>query len=231
MRVQAPPNLLDLVECRALLDAGVDDFGGISPLTPEHVNPERPCPRLSGLDVLCTASGFSLWERLAVHSGYLRSPWVDPRLSAHVDTLAGADGLAREGVDPRGLPWQELDGGLSMSRGGSASMPISTVGRTEDRRGDFEDVYGDWQALRERAQPATAPGRLTTYADQLRREAVGDEVTYVVNRSINFTNICYTGCRFCAFVQRKTDADAYTLSLDKIATRAPIAVNVGATVG
>ena len=66
-------------------------------------------------------------------------------------------------------------------------------------------------------------------ADDLRRDAVGDEVTYVVNRNINFTNVCYTGCRFCAFAQRKTDADAYTLSLEEIANRARIAVSAGAT--
>ena len=66
-------------------------------------------------------------------------------------------------------------------------------------------------------------------ADDLRRQAVGDEVTYIVNRNINFTNVCYTGCRFCAFAQRRTDADAYTLSLDEIGDRASEAVAFGAT--
>ena len=77
------------------------------------------------------------------------------------------------------------------------------------------------------AEEGPALEAVIALADELRRDAVGDEVTYVVNRNINFTNICYTGCRFCAFAQRKTDADAYTLSLDEIATRARIAAERG----
>ncbi len=268
MRIQAPPNLVDLVECRALLDAGVDDFGGISPLTPDHVNPERPWPNVDKLAALCTDAGFVLRERLTAHPTYLDVPWLDPRLRSHVDALRGADGLAAAEAMPVGLPWQEPDGGFDVTTGrADLHTAVDTEGRTDDRRSDFEDVYGDWSALRDRAHPATAPGRLDTtvasalraaerdpralthdqtlalltaaegpdldavarLADEMRREAVGDEVTYVVNRNINFTNICYTGCRFCAFAQRKTDADAYTLSLDEIATRARIAVDVGAT--
>ena len=79
------------------------------------------------------------------------------------------------------------------------------------------------------AEEGPALEAVCALADELRRDAVGDEVTYVVNRNINFTNICYTGCRFCAFAQRKTDADAYSLSLDEIAARAVEAVEVGAT--
>ncbi|WP_369268321.1 5-amino-6-(D-ribitylamino)uracil--L-tyrosine 4-hydroxyphenyl transferase CofH, partial [Streptomyces harbinensis] len=142
---------------------------------------------------------------------------------------------------------------------------IDTAGRTGDRRTDFDEVYGDWSALREAAAPgmvpekidadvrdalsvaAADPTRLTDAqalallhaegpaldalcrtADELRREVVGDEVTYIVTRNINFTNVCYTGCRFCAFAQRRTDADAYTLSLDQVAERAAQAWEVGA---
>ncbi|MEO6470568.1 MAG: 7,8-didemethyl-8-hydroxy-5-deazariboflavin synthase CofG, partial [Aeromicrobium sp.] len=90
-RVQAPPNLVDIADCRALLDAGVDDFGGISPLTPDHVNPERPWPELDALGALCRDAGFELRERLTLHSPYLTEPWLDPRLRAHVDELAGPD--------------------------------------------------------------------------------------------------------------------------------------------
>jgi FO synthase len=268
MRVQAPPNLVDLVECRTLLDAGVDDFGGISPLTPDHVNPERPWPNVDKLAALCASAGFELRERLTAHPPYLSDPWLDPRLRTHVDALAGPDGLADPSILPAGLPWQEPDGGWSVSTGRTdLHTTIDTEGRTTDRRSDFDDVYGDWSALREQVSRDTRPERLsndiaaalraaerdpaglssehaltlmtaaegpaldavTSFADQLRRDAVGDEVTYVVNRNINFTNICYTGCRFCAFAQRKTDSDAYTLSLDEISTRARIAVSVGAT--
>jgi len=268
MRIQAPPNLVDLAECRALLDAGVDDFGGISPLTPDHVNPERPWPQIDELTALVAAAGFVLAERLTAHPPFLDVPWLDPRLANHVDALRAPDGLADPDALPVGLPWQEPDGGFDVTTGRSdLHTSVDTQGRTSDRRSDFEDVYGDWGVLRDKVAADARPERLssdvhaalraaerdpsglstehattlmtaaegpaldavTGLADQLRRDAVGDEVTYVVNRNINFTNICYTGCRFCAFAQRKTDADAYTLSLDEIATRARIAVSVGAT--
>ena len=266
-RVQAPPNLVDLTECRALLDAGIDDFGGISPVTPDHVNPERPWPALDALGELCREAGFELRERLTAHPSYLAEPWLDPRLRAHVDALAGPDGLAAPAAVPVGLPWQEPDGGWETSGRADLHTAVDTEGRRQDRRGDFDDVYGDWDSLRRRTRSATEPARLDTevaaalraaerdpsglstdqalalmcapegpeldalctLADDLRRDAVGDEVTYVVNRNINFTNVCYVGCRFCAFAQRRTDADAYTLSLDEVGVRAREAWDVGAT--
>ena len=273
MRVQAPPNLVGLDDCRALLDAGVDDFGGISPLTPDHVNPEKPWPQITALTELCAERGFTLTERLTAHPQFLSEPWLDPRLRPHVDALVADDGLARADAIPEGLPWQEPDGGWSttgwLSKGRTdLHTEIDTVGRTADRRSDFEDVYGDWSVLRD-GQPGrdaalvgvgdggfaaamraaerdpagltdadaltlmTAEGAhldaVAALADDLRLQAVGDDVTYVVNRNINFTNVCYTGCRFCAFAQRRTDADAYTLSLDEIGDRASEAVAFGAT--
>jgi FO synthase len=273
VRLQAPPNLVDLAECRALLDSGVDDFGGISPVTPDHVNPERPWPQVSALARICASAGFTLRERLTVHPAYLDVPWLDPRLRAHVDALRGPDGLAAAAYAV-GLPWQEPDGGW-VSRGRTElHTEIDTVGRSADRRGDFDEVYGDWAQLRAAAGPGSGdptvvrdrivisrevsaalkaaeadPAGISAdqalalitaaegpeleavcaLADDLRRHAVGDTVTYVVNRNINFTNICYAGCRFCAFAQRKSDPDAYALSLADIATRAVEAVGLGAT--
>ncbi len=266
-RVQAPPNLVDLTECRALLDAGVDDFGGISPVTLDHVNPERPWPALDTLGELCRKAGFELRERLTAHPRYLTEPWLDPRLRSHVDALAGPDGLADPAAVAVGLPWQEPDGGWETSGRADLHTAVDTEGRRQDRRGDFDDVYGDWTSVRGRVDSAMAPSRLDAdvaaalrvaerdpaalsddhalalmcapegaelealcaLADDLRCDAVGDEVTYVVNRNINFTNVCYVGCRFCAFAQRRTDADAYTLSLDEIGVRAREAWDVGAT--
>ncbi|WP_208543985.1 bifunctional FO biosynthesis protein CofGH [Nocardioides seonyuensis] len=278
MRVQAPPNLTDLVECTALLDAGVDDWGGVSPLTPDHVNPERPWPSLERLAEVTAASGMELKSRLTVHPEYVLGvlgrgeAWLDPRLVGHVVALAGPDGLAREDTRSTGMPWQEPDGGLEAAGRVDLHTAIDTSGRTQDRRADFDSVYGDWDALREQVgapgsvtgasapsstsdagwaalraaekDPAgltdeqalaliTAEGDLLTsvcqVADDLRRDAVGDEVTYVVNRNINFTNVCYVGCRFCAFAQRRTDADAFSLSLEQVADRAEEAWNLGAS--
>ncbi len=272
-RVQAPPNLVDLDECRALLGAGVDDWGGVSPLTPDHVNPERPWPTLSRLAAITADSGLELRPRLTVHPEYVRAgePWLDPRISAHVAALASDDGLARVGVRPVGLSWQEPDGGFASVGRTDLHASLDTSGRTLDRRGDFDSVYGDWEALREsvvhgrmaapgggsrppaRGLPAlraaerdpagltdeqalalmTAEGELLDevcrLADDLRRDTVGDEITYVVNRNINFTNVCYVGCRFCAFAQRRTDPDAYSLSLEQVADRAEEAWRLGAT--
>ena len=263
MRVQAPPNLVDLTETALLLRAGVDDWGGVSPLTPDHVNPERPWPQVEALARMTEQSGFALRERLTAHPPYLAEPWLDPRLAAHVDALAGPDGLAAD-VLPKGLPWQEPDGGLTSSGRTDLHATVDTSGRTADRRSDFDDVYGDWDAVREsvpavvarldgdvaaalrvaRDRPAaltaeqalaliTADGpeldAVCALADDVRRDTVGDDVTYVVNRNVNFTNVCYTGCRFCAFAQRRTDSDAYSLSLEEVGQRAVEAWDVGAT--
>ncbi len=104
MRVQAPPNLVDLEECTALLGAGIDDWGGVSPLTPDHVNPERPWPSLDRLRSITDSAGFTLRARLTAHPEYVvgGEPWIDPRVSAHVAALADDDGLVREGVRPAG---------------------------------------------------------------------------------------------------------------------------------
>ncbi len=275
-RVQAPPNLVDTEhgpgECRALLDAGIDDWGGVSPLTPDHVNPERPWPSLERLRSITATCGFDLQARLTVHPEYVRQgePWLDPRVSAHVAALATDEGLARPGVRPSGLPWQEPDGGFASVGRTDLFAAVDSEGRTDDRRSDFADVYGDWDEVKAQSdgvsrlaslapQPPSAglaalraaekdPGNLTDehaltlmtaegdllrevcrLADDLRRETVGDDVTYVVNRNINFTNVCYVGCRFCAFAQRRTDADAYSLSLEEVADRAEEAWDLGAT--
>jgi FO synthase len=264
MRVQAPPNLVD-AEYGLMLRAGIDDWGGVSPLTPDHVNPERPWPQIDDLAARTAESGFTLRERLTIYPEYVRrgEPWLDPRLAAHVAALADPSGLAREDAVPEGLPWQEPDGGWADQGRTDLHVSIDTTGRSSDRREDFDEVYGDWAEVGERIRPverfdadvASAlrsaernPGGLSDeealallqadgpeldalarLADDLRRDAVGDDVTYVVTRNINFTNVCYTGCRFCAFAQRRTDADAYTLSLSQVGDRVDQAWAAGAT--
>lgn len=296
--VQAPPNLVD-DEYDLLLRAGIDDWGGISPVTPDHVNPERPWPAIEELARRCAAAGFTLRERLTVYPEYVRrcEQWIDPRLAPHVFALADpATGLAAPDVRPVGRPWQEPEEGFRAAGRTDLHRTIDTTGRTGDRRGDFDTVYGDWTVLASRTAAAAgqtngAPARrgvvagapagssraagsrdgraeadlqaglalaatdpaallepeheaaalalfaadgealdeLCRLADAARRAAVGDEVTYVVNRNINFSNVCYVGCRFCAFAQRDRDADAFRLSIEQVADRAEEAWRAGAT--
>ena len=266
--LQAPPNLVD-GEYERLIAAGIDDWGGVSPLTPDHVNPERPWPQIDRLAERSAAAGFELRERLAVYPEYVLrgEPWLDPRVLPHVRALADpATGLANPDATVQGHPWQEPEDLPEAYGRTDLHTAVDTEGRTGDRRADFEDVYGDWEVLREQVLAKGAPERLAgdlrealavaaddpvkltddhalalfhadgpaldalcRIADDVRRDAVGDDVTYCVTRNINFTNVCYTGCRFCAFAQRRTDADAYTLSLEQVAERAAQAWEVGAT--
>jgi FO synthase len=106
-RVQAPPNLVGN-EYQLMIDAGIDDWGGVSPLTPDHVNPERPWPQLDELAEVTAAAGFTLRERLTIYPQYLREPWLDPSVAGHVAALADPEtGLAIEGATVAGRPWHE----------------------------------------------------------------------------------------------------------------------------
>ncbi len=159
-RIQAPPNLVG-TQYDLILRAGIDDWGGVSPLTPDHVNPERPWPAIDELAARTASAGFTLRERLTVYPPYLGEPWLDPRLARHVAALADpATGLAADGAMPHGLPWQEPDGGWGDSGRTDLHTSIDTTGRTHDRREDFAEVYGDWDEIAERSgvpAPATAP--------------------------------------------------------------------------
>jgi FO synthase len=269
MRIQAPPNLVSRDECLALIGAGVDDWGGVSPLTPDHVNPERPWPALDELAAVTAEAGYDLVQRLTAQPKYVQAgaAWIDPRVRGHVVALADpATGLARD-VNPAGMPWQEPDDVESAGRV-DLNAAIDTEGRNTEARSDLDSAFGDWESIRAHVHElaARAPERIDTdvlaalasaerdpagctddeylalataegpaleavaaLADSLRRDVVGDDVTFVVNRNINFTNICYTGCRFCAFAQRKGDADAYSLSTEEVADRAWEAHVEGAT--
>ena len=151
MRLQAPPNLVG-DEFALMLRAGIDDWGGVSPVTADHVNPERPWPAIDELAARSAEVGFTLRERLTAYPRYVLagSPWIDTRLLGHVAALADpGTGLAREGAVAVGRPWQEPDGGFASSGRVDLNATIDTAGRTDDRRGDFASVYGDWDSLRD----------------------------------------------------------------------------------
>lgn len=268
VNLQAPPNLSDPHYPR-LLDAGINDWGGVSPLTPDHVNPEAPWPRLEELRSRTAEKGLELRERLCVYPEYATrpAPFLAGKMQAPVAALLGEDGLAVEGQHPQPVPWQDPEvqwkprhTALTFAKAPEAGL-----------RADSAEVYGDVQALeveethawaaRDRGSPERLEGEirgalrkaqagrpvsdgealamfqaedsaleaLCAVADDLRRAAVGDEVTYVINRNINFTNVCYVGCRFCAFAQREVDPESYTLTLDEVAGRAEEAWAAGAT--
>ena len=272
VHLQAPPNLTDADSLHRLIAAGIDDWGGVSPVTADHVNPERPWPSIDVLRQVTQDGGFELAPRLTIHPEFLTrgDAWLDPRLRPFVTALADDRGLLRPGVMPSGQPWQQAVDYGSFAAGGAGrtdlAVTIDIRGRDADRRSDFDTAFGAWDMLEvagggapsagdfgealalAREEPAAladpahealalalfaATGdqvaEVAAVADALRRERVGDDVTYVVNRNLNFTNVCYTGCRFCAFAQRESDADAFTLSPAEIARRVREAWDAGAT--
>jgi len=270
--VQAPPNLSDDRFPR-LLDAGINDWGGVSPVTPDHVNPEKPWPHLERLRSATEDRGYSLRPRLTIYPSYALQPdpWLHGRMRGPVQALIADDGFPRSGVTATAVVWQDPDVDPVTPLGDAIrSIEDDTASRSNLERGlraDASSIYGDWDALevdasREWATRAPrAPAdianalrkaadgvpladddalalfdadgadldELCRIADDYRRDVVGDVVTYVINRNINFTNVCYVGCRFCAFAQRRDDPDAYFLSLDEVARRAVEAWSYGAT--
>ncbi len=269
MRIQAPPNLSEPSEFAALIAAGIDDWGGVSSVTADHVNPERPWPEIELLAYESQLAGFELRARLTIYSNYVQSVdrWVDPKVKPFISSLADQNGLAIPHVIAVGSPWQENSEGLQSLGRIDLGDSIDIRGRDSQMRSDFDSIYGHWPSisdefnqLRSTGSPAwkssfmsvlskvsknpsalsrnealtlfAADGQeldlLVQAADEKRIELVGNDVTYIVNRNINFTNICYTGCRFCAFAQRKTDSDAYLLSIQEIKSRAHQAWALGA---
>ncbi|GLV30421.1 FO synthase [Sphingobium sp. TomTYG75] len=227
MTIQAPPNLQP-DGLAALMRAGVNDWGGVSPVTPDHVNPEAPWPHLMALSAATTAAGRVLTERLAVGPVYAKEPerWLEPDIALKV----------RRAVDARGLPIVER------WRAGAGEAPplLPLAGETlsAKRIDAILDKATAGQGLDESEIvalfKATGPDvrRVMDAADALRREAVGDAVTYVINRNINYTNICTYKCGFCAFSKGTAKAlrgPAYRLDLDEVGRRAAEAQARGAT--
>ena len=233
MSIQSPPNLRPTT-LTALIRAGVNDWGGVSPVTPDHVNPEAPWPHLESLRRDTAAAGRELIERLAIGPRYARDPvrWVDPGLQAVVRRKSDAGGFARTEAWHAGAgeaPPQESSAWLTPDRRRSGS---SVHARLIERavRGEAlleDEIAGLFNA---RARDLT---NILLAADELRQEVCGDPVTFVINRNINYTNICTYRCGFCAFSKGRSAAGlrgpAYRLDLAEIARRTVEAGEAGAT--
>ena len=213
--VQAPPNLA-YDDFPRLLDAGIDDWGGVSPVTIDHVNPEAPWPDRDRLAEGDAARGLELAPRLPVYPRYLSGGWVDPAVLPTALRASDALGLAREDG------WHPGEAGRSPVRG----SPGRAAGRHAAELGE-EELVRLFQARGEERQ------RVFAAADRLRREVCGDEVSYVVTRNIQYTNVCYFRCGFCAFSKGRLAANLrgapYLVPLDEIVRRAREAWDRGAT--
>ncbi len=258
VHVQAPPNLAD--DFGVLLDAGIDDWGGVSPITADHVNPERPWPALARLRAVTESGGFALAPRLTVYPEFVTdgaaARWLDPGLVFAVGDRADAEGLGRD--DPGSVfPERTLENAkagtgaeivLTGARssawysGADAEPPVLVPGPRGAVRGRVAEVLAGVQAGQTVGEDdivalfaARGPEvvAVAEVADDLRRQAVGDTVTFVRNRNINYTNVCTFKCRFCGFSKGPLSLNLrgtpYLLTLDDIAGRAREAWDAGAT--
>ncbi|MGB9114947.1 5-amino-6-(D-ribitylamino)uracil--L-tyrosine 4-hydroxyphenyl transferase CofH [Bradyrhizobium sp.] len=223
MNIQAPPNLSPGALGR-LVAAGINDWGGVSPVTPDHVNPEAPWPHLRVLEAATKAAGMDLTERLAIYPAFARDAnrWLDQGLRTTV--LHGIDGDGMPRVDDwcpghvGELPARELEwiGKAGVVR--RSADPGRVLAKAQ--RGDGLDESEIAGLFRARGDDFTAVCRA---ADELRREMNGDVVSYVVTRNINYTNICSFKCRFCAFSKGKMSENLrgrpYDLDMREVADR------------
>ena len=255
VHVQAPPNLSD--DFGDLLDAGVSDWGGVSPVTADHVNPERPWPDLDRLRDVTEAKGHTLAPRLTIHPAFACEPdrWLDPALHFPVADRSDSDGYAR---DDAGSVWPErtmerakVDDGAEFELTGTISSqwyvgtgadPESLIPGEPFATGAVKEVLDGVRAgqdvgfdeiltlFRARGREVAAVAQV---ADELRQEIVGDVVTWVANRNINYTNVCTFKCRFCGFSKGPLSLNLrgtpYLLELEDIADRTIEAAEAGAT--
>ncbi len=227
VHVQAPPNLSPGVYQR-LIEAGIDDWGGVSPVTPDHVNPEAPWPEIEALAARTASAGKILVPRLPVYPAYAfaADAWLAPALATAVRRATDADGWARDDAWAPGLTTIPRRRPILLDRPDPAIA--DTVAKATTGRRLTENEIVRLFAARDADYD-----HVTTSADALRRRVSGDVVRYVVNRNINYTNICAYRCKFCAFSKGKTHealrGPAYDLDLDEIVRRAVEAWERGAT--
>jgi FO synthase len=255
VHVQAPPNLSDDID--ALLDAGIDDLGGISPITADHVNPERPWPHLDQLRAQVEAHGFQLAPRLTIYPEYALEParWLHEDLRFAVLDRSDAEALARD--DPGAVFPERISAAIDAGSGaevvqighrntawysGAAVEPPVLVPGHARAGGRVAEVLagvllgqqpGEDEIVALFEARGSEVAAVAEVADDLRRQTVGDTVTWVLNRNINYTNVCTFKCRFCGFSKGPLSLNLrgtpYLLTLDDIAERTREAAALGAT--
>jgi FO synthase len=212
--VQAPPNL-SYGDFPRLLDAGIDDWGGVSPVTVDHVNPEAPWPDVELLRAATESRGLELAPRLPVYPEWISGKWVDPHVLPAVLRASDSLGLAREDRWSPGesgaIPFVPRD-----------SVPL-----------DSRHELGEEEIVRLFRARGMERDSVLAAADRLRREVCGDDVSYVVTRNIQYTNVCYFRCGFCAFSKGKLAANLrgapYLVPHEEIVRRCEEAWKRGAT--
>ncbi len=255
VHLQAPPNLTD--DFGQLLDYGIDDWGGVSPVTADHVNPERPWPDLDRLRTVSEQAGFQLAPRLTIYPEFVRNPdrWLDDNLRFPVLDRSDAEGLGRD--DPGAIFPEKADLARSVGDGaevvligdrstqwysGAPNQPPALIDREAEPSGAVAEVlegvragqqvgYDELVALFAARGPNVSA--IANLADELRIEVVGDDITYVANRNINYTNVCTFKCRFCGFSKGPLSLNLrgapYLLTIEQMQERVVEAVELGAT--
>jgi len=250
IHIQAPPNLSD--DFRKLLSVGIDDWGGVSPVTKDYVNPERPWPDLEKLKQVTESEGFELVPRLTIYPEFASNlkKWVAPEISFPVMELSDSSGYARS--DPLSPDQEFIERHSPIARseeysedvwfsGSPGSLP-DLVSSNRKPTGVLNDAIEAIQSgeeadaemlelfLSARGAEVSAVAGL---ADSLRYEAVGNKVTWVANRNINYTNVCTFKCRFCGFSKGPLSLNLrgkpYLLEMEEIASRVAEAARAGAT--
>ncbi len=234
MHLQAPPNLSAPDELTALLDAGIDDWGGVSPVTPDHVNPERPWPALDALRVATETAGKTLAPRLTIYPEYVANEerWLHPDVRFAVRCASDLEGLGRD------HPWSP-GSELTPPQLLPSSLPPVWPTRGRTPVGAVLDGFLAGEELGEAEIVTLLSARgpdvleVAAVADDLRRATVGDAVTFVRNRNINYTNVCTFKCKFCAFskgpLSLNLRGNPYLLEMDEMQRRVVEAVECGAT--
>ncbi|MBU6245580.1 MAG: 5-amino-6-(D-ribitylamino)uracil--L-tyrosine 4-hydroxyphenyl transferase CofH [Actinomycetales bacterium] len=255
VHVQAPPNLVE--DPGALIDAGIDDFGGVSPVTIDHVNPERPWPMIEALREVAQSRGAALAPRLTIYPEYATDPgrWLDQRMRFPVLDRSDAEGLGRD--DPGAVFPERHQDAANVGTGpeviqvgrrstawysGADGAPAVIVPARGQASGALAEVLAGVRLGQEVGQEeivtlfaARGPqvAAVAALADELRQQANGDDVTFVRNRNINYTNVCTFKCRFCGFSKGPMSLNLrgkpYLMTNDDIAARVAEAAALGAT--